>query len=342
MKALTITRFGGPEVLRIIDLPNPVIKAGHVRVAVAACGVNFADIMMRMGLYFGAPPLPFAPGYEISGKVTEVGAGVTTLKVGDRVLAGTKFGGYCTDVVVPAAQVRVIPAKMTDAEAASIPVVWMTAQVALNEMGRVRAEDRVLVHSAAGGVGLAAVQIAARAGAHVTGIIGNPKKADLVREMGAEDVWLASDYEKGLKGTAGRTFHIVLDAAGGPSYKKSYARLAHTGRLVCFGLSSAIGGPRRNWFQVVKSVVTSPLYTPFKLMGDNHGVYGLDMLQYFNDDPEAEPMQIMARALERTLTGFEQGTYRTIVHKTFPLAEGGAAHELLAGRGTMGKVVLTT
>src|SRR4051812_26941937 len=169
--ALKITRFGGPEVLIWKEVPNPVLTPDGIRVQVTAAGVNFADLMMRMGMYPEAPKPPFVPGYEVAGTVIEVGPQVVGFRPGERVLAACAFGGYVDEIVVSEYQVRRTPAHLSDAQAASIPVNYMTAWVALHEMARVRKGDRVLIPSAAGGVGIAAVQLAALAGAHVTGLV---------------------------------------------------------------------------------------------------------------------------------------------------------------------------
>ena len=186
---------------------------------------------MRMGMYPEAPPLPFVPGYEVAGTVLEVGAQVTLFKPGDRVVGGSKFGGYVSEIVLPEFQVRKTPSHLSDAEAASIPVNFMTAWTALEEMGRVRKGDRVLIPSAAGGVGVAAVQIAAQRGAHVVGLVGSPSKIAVVRELGAAETMTNEEWEKASDKDAGG-FDIVLDATGGESVKRSMRRLGH-------------GGPRR-------------------------------------------------------------------------------------------------
>ena len=169
MTEVRITRFGGPEVFRAVETPSPVLPPGHVRIRVSAAGINFADIQMRMGLYPEAPKLPFAPGFEVAGVISEVSPDVSGFRAGERVLAPTRFGGYATEVVLPATLVRRTPRKLSDVEAASIPVCFMTAWIALMELARVREDDRVLVPGASGGVGGAMIQVAARAGAQVTG-----------------------------------------------------------------------------------------------------------------------------------------------------------------------------
>src|SRR5262249_18656403 len=158
MRQAVIARRGGPEVLQIRDAPDPTPGPGHVRIAVRAAGVNFADVMARLGLYPDAPPLPAVVGYEVAGVVDAVGAGVTGLRPGDRVLALTRFGGYASAVVVSAAQTFATPASLTDIEAAAVPVNYLTAFIALYRLANVGAGETVLIYGAGGGVGIAATQ----------------------------------------------------------------------------------------------------------------------------------------------------------------------------------------
>jgi NADPH:quinone reductase-like Zn-dependent oxidoreductase len=338
--SLEITRFGGPEVLTLVDTKTESLPVDGVRVQVTASGVNFADLMMRMGMYPEAPKPPFTPGYEVAGKVIEVGKNVKSLDVGDRVLAGTRFGGYTTEIVLPAFQVRKIPNKLTDIEAAAIPVNFLTAWVALQDMGRVRKGDRVLVQSAAGGVGVAAVQIAAQMGAHVVGLVGSAAKSEVVKSLGAAEVITTADWESASdRDTAG--FQIILDATGGASLKRSFKRLAPAGRVINFGLASAVSGPRRSIPRLLSVLANTTFFTPFKLMMENKGVYGLNMLQLF-EVPQPGEKTLMTDALDQLMEKFADGSYRVIIGKTFPLAEGGAAHQHLQSRANIGKVILTS
>ena len=314
-----------------------------VRIKVSASGVNFADLMMRMGMYPDAPPLPFVPGYEVAGTVTEVGPQVTRFRAGDRVVAGAKFGGYASEMVLPEFQVRKTPAHLSDAEAATIPVNFMTAWTALQEMARVRKGDRVLVPSAAGGVGVAAVQIAAQAGAHVVGLVGSPSKAQIVRELGAAETMTNDEWEKASDKDAGG-FDIVLDATGAESVKRSMRRLGRNGRVVVFGVSSFVSGEKRNLAKIVSGFLHTPFYTPFKLMDQCKGIFGINMLKLFEQPAPGEDFSKtpLGRAFDGPLKAFEEKRFRAIVGKTFPLAEGGAAHTHLQSRGNIGKVVLTS
>jgi NADPH:quinone reductase-like Zn-dependent oxidoreductase len=337
MKEMQISRFGGPDVFRLTEKPSPMLPEDHVRIEVHASGVNFADIMMRAGMYPEAPKPPFAPGYEIAGKITATGSKVTQFKPGDRVVAGCRFGGYATEYDAHYANVRKIPAHLSEAEAASIPVNFLTAWVALHEMGRIRKGDRVLVQSAAGGVGIAATQIAARAGASITGLVGNLAKAEVVKSLGSSQVLSNQEWEEGDDKKLGG-YDIILDATGGASFKRSLRRLAPMGRVVSFGVSAMVGGEKRSLLRAAGVLLKTPFLTPFKLMMENKGVFGLNLLQLFSEEHTPR----INRILDDILREFEQGHFKVVVGKTFPLEEAGAAHHYLQSRANIGKVVLVS
>src|SRR5438309_7450717 len=223
------------------EAPDPQPGPGEVRIRVRAAGVNFADLMARRGLYPDAPPLPFVPGYEVAGEVDAGDPG----RIGQRVIALTRFGGYSDFVVVPSRRAIEMPSNLSFSQAAAIPVVWLTAWHMLVELCNVRRGQRVLVHAAAGGVGTAALQICRRIGDEVIGTASASKHARL-REMGLSHAidYRTQDFEVEVKRiTGGRGVHIVLDAVGGASIKKGWRCLAATGKLVVFGASSLMRGP---------------------------------------------------------------------------------------------------
>ena len=339
--ALQITRFGDPSALKWVDEATPLSRPDGVKIQVTAAGVNFADIMMRMGLYPEAPKPPFIPGYEVAGKVIEIGPLVKNFKLGDRVLAGTRFGGYASEVVIGEHQVRKIPARLSDIEAAAIPVNFLTASVALEDMARVRKGDRVLIQSAAGGVGVAAVQIAAQAGAHVVGLVGSKAKGEVIKSLGAAEFIINDEWElENHELEKFSNFQIILDSTGGESLKRSFDRLAPGGRVVNFGASSVVGGKKRSLARIFSLIYHTTFFTPYKLMTENKGVFGLNMLQLF-DDPTSPQFQLMSQAFDRLMERFEKGAYKVIVGKTFPMPQGAEAHSYLQGRTNIGKVVLT-
>jgi 2-desacetyl-2-hydroxyethyl bacteriochlorophyllide A dehydrogenase len=337
-QSLEISRFGGPAVLKMIQQSPSPLGRTDVRVQVTASGVNFADIMMRMGLYPEAPKPPFVPGYEIAGRVVEVGSDVKSFRPGDRVLAGTRFGGYTSEIILSEYQLRIIPDRLSDVEAAAIPVNFLTAWVALHEMGRVRKGDRVLVQSAAGGVGVAATQIAAQVGAKVVGLVGSDSKKETVKSLGASEVLTYEEWEKASDSDQGG-FQVVLDSTGGASLKRSFRRLSASGRVITFGVSSLVSGQKRSLSSLFSLVVNTTLFTPYKLMMENKGIFGLNMLQLF-EEPQKGKFNPMLESMTPMMERFRDGSFKVIVGKTFSLEQGGAAHDYLQSRANTGKVVL--
>ncbi len=257
MKQVWIPRVGEPEVLEVREAPDPEPKAGQVRVRVQASGINFADILARMGLYPDSPKLPAVVGYEVAGTVEGVGEGVEGISDGDRVLCMTRFGGYSDVVCAAQAAVRAIPDNLDFEGAASIPVNYLTAWLMLVRLGNVRSGEKVLVHACAGGVGLAAVQICRHFGAEVIGTASAGKHQRLL-EMGVSACidYRTQDFQEEVKRlTDGRGVDIALDAVGGESFRKSYKSLADLGRLFVFGASSLAPGTKRSWISALTRVV---------------------------------------------------------------------------------------
>jgi len=328
VRQVWITRRGGPEVLEMREAPDPQPKPGEVRIRVRGAGVNFADLMARRGLYPDAPRLPFVPGYEVAG---EVDAGERS-RIGQRVLALTRFGGYSDVVVVPSKRAIEIPPKLSFSEAAAIPVVWLTAWHMLVELCNVRRGQRVLVHAAAGGVGTAALQICRRIGAEVIGTASASKHARL-REMGLTHAidYRTQDFEKEVKRiTGGRGVHVILDAVGGASIKKGWRCLAPTGKLVLFGASSVMQGP----VGIISSVLRMTPFWPLKVMQENKGLLGVNFGRLWGEE------DLLESELRAILQGFADGSFRPIVDLEVPLAEARRAHERLEQRQNFGKVVL--
>ena len=336
MRQIWIPRNGGPEVLEVREAPDPEPGPGQVRVRVAAAGVNFADVLARMGLYPDAPKLPLVVGYEVSGTVDKLGPGVTAPAVGTRVLTLTRFGGY-SDVVCSSAELTIpLPEALSFEKAAAIPVTYLTAWIMLVHLGNVRKGDRVLVHAAAGGVGQAALQICRWRGAEVIGTASAGKHARL-KELGVAHCidYTTQDFEAEVKRiTNGRGVEIVLDAVGGDSFKKSYRSLASLGRLYLFGVSSFAPGTKRSILSALAGLWAMPTFKPIPLMNDNRGVMGVNMGHLWDRGPELKAM------LDEIVDLVKKGTLDPVVDKTFPFAKAGEAHAHIQARGNFGKVLL--
>jgi NADPH:quinone reductase-like Zn-dependent oxidoreductase len=334
MRAVVITKHGGPQVLHVQERPDPELGPGEVRIAVAAAGINFADVMARMGLYADAPKTPCVVGYEVAGTILELGEGVSeshpSLTHGQRVVAGTQFGGYASQVAVPAQDVIALPDRLSFEQGAAIPVNYGTAWAGLIGYGNLQRGERVLVHSAGGGVGIAATQIAKRHGAEVHGT-ASPGKHARISELGCDR---AIDYTKsGWERDAGR-FDVILDAIGGKSFRTSYSLLRPGGRLVAFGASAVVSGQRRNLFTALGAVARMPRFSMIKQMSESKAVIGLNMLTLWKDRGTLEPwIGPLAEMLD-------DGTVDPVIAGDFSFEDAGAAQTMITERRNVGKVVL--
>jgi NADPH:quinone reductase-like Zn-dependent oxidoreductase len=338
MKQVWIPRRGAADVLEVRDAPDPTPGAGEVRIAVEAAGVNFADIVARQGLYLDAPPFPFVPGYEVAGTVDALGPGVEGPAVGTRVLAMTRFGGYSSRVVLPADRAVPAPAGLDGPAAAAIPVVYLTAWHAVVTLGNLRAGERVLIHAAAGGVGLAALQIARLRGAGRIFGTASPGKHDHLRSVGLTDPidYRALDFEAEVRRlTDGAGVHLVLDAVGGTSFTKGYRLLAAGGRLVCFGVSSFTGDGTRSLWRVAKGWWQTPRFSPIDMMMTNRAVFGVNMLHLADHAPD-----LVSAELREIVAAVAAGHLAPTVDQVVPYDRAPDAHQRLEGRGNVGKVVL--
>jgi len=336
MRQVVVARYGGPDVLRLNEVPVPVPSSGEVGIRVRAAGVNFADVLARMGVYADAPKLPFVPGYEVVGHVDTLGAGVLGFAPGDRVMALTRFGGYSDYVIAPVTHVFPVPSEMSDSEAAAAPVNYLTAALALDALAHVATGEIVVVHSAGGGTGIAVTQIARARGARVIAV-ASTHKHDALRGMGVEFVMdpRSMDIEEYVRRlTNGRGADIVLDPNGGTSFARSYRMLAPLGRLVIYGMSSAVPGERRNWLRILWTLRRMPYFRPLSLINRNRGVFGLNLAHLWGEQDHLRP------AMERLLDEFRAGRLRPIVSRCFALTDAADAHRFLQSRQNIGKVVL--
>jgi synaptic vesicle membrane protein VAT-1 len=337
MRQAVIPRHGGPDVFELREGPDPVPGQGEILIRVRAAGINFADILARIGLYPDAPQPPLVVGYEVAGVVEAVGPGVTVLNEGDRVVALTRFGGYADCVVVPATHAYLFPDRLSDAEAAAVPVAYLTAAIALYRMAAVTSGETVLVHNAGGALGIAATQLARLKRATVIGT-ASVAKHDALRNFGVD---LAIDYRHGSveaevrRFTKGRGVDVILDPIGGSSFGASYRMLAPLGRLVMLGISS-MSGERRSALRVLKSWWAMKSFTPLSLINRNRGVFGLNVGHLWEERRQLQPL------MDLVLTELSASRLEPIVAKTFPLERVADAHRYIHSRSNIGKVVLTT
>jgi NADPH:quinone reductase-like Zn-dependent oxidoreductase len=311
------------------ERPDPVPRAGEVLVRVRAAGINFADLMARIGVYPDAPKPPAVVGYEFAGEVEGTGA---------RVMGGSRFGAYAELVAVPEDQLVPLPDDWSFEEGAAFPVVYATAYAGLVRYGSLLAGERVLLHAAAGGVGIAGTQIAKLLEAEVFGT-ASASKHDAIRGFGVDHAidYRTKDFAKEVRRITGEKepLDLVMDAIGGRSWKKSFSLLRPGGRLVPFGAAELVTGDRRSIPAALRTLAGTPRFNPIRLASDSKAVIGLNMLRLWDAKGSLDEF------IEPLSAWVSEGRLRPVVAEAFPLAEGPAAHRFLQERKNVGKVVLT-
>lgn len=322
MKAVQLTEFGGPEVLKMVDLEKPMPGPSEVLIDIKAIGVNYADTARREGQYVVKTELPFVPGAEIAGKVAAVGDNVQTVSVGSRVVTLIESRGYAEFAVANERSLIPIPDGVDYKLAVALPLQGLSAYHIIKTMGRLEKGESILIHAAAGGVGTLAVQLAKLFGAgKVIATASNDEKLALAKEMGADG--LVNYTEEGwedqvLALTDGKGVDVALEMAGGEVFSKTLACLAPFGRLVIYGVASG---------------VQSRLY-PSSLMAKNQSVIGFFLPQIMRKS------DLFRSSLQELLTYVSNGQLKLTIGGEFPLDEAAAVHRLLQGRKTTGKLVL--
>ncbi len=341
MRAVVITRHGAPEVLEVQGRPDPQVAAGEVRIEVRAAGINFADLLARTGMYPDAPKVPSVVGYEVAGLVESVGEGVTSVSVGDRVMAGTRFGGYAELVTVGEQDVLNLPEALSFEQGAAVPVNYATAYAGIVLMGGLREGDRLLIHAAAGGVGISATQIARARGAEIFGT-ASASKHDAIRAQGVTHAidYRNDDFEVEINRiTDGEGIDIAFDAIGPTSFRRDYRLLRPGGRLICYGLSEVQTGEGRNIRGALKGLAamttaTMPWWKSLGIMSENKGVFGLNMLAWWDREGS------LNRVIEPLTEDLAAGRIVPVVAEAFPFDRADDAHRFIHERRNIGKVVL--
>lgn len=337
MRQVVLTRRGGPEALVVREVPEPSPAAGEVRIRTRLAGVNFADVMVRLGLYPGAPPLPHVPGFELAGVIDAVGAGVEAARVGERVTALCRFGGYADAVCVAETHAFAVPAGVSDEAAAASPLAYVTAYFMLRVLAPVQPGDRVMVNSAAGGVGIAACQLVKLACGELLAS-ASPAKHDILRDLGAALVIdsRATTYHAAVRAaTGGRGADIVLEPRHGRWIMEGYRALGCGGRLVLHGFASASEGRGGTW-GALRTLAQVPWLrlNPVALMNDNKAIAGVNLARMWH---ETERLQTWMGQL---LGWLAEGKVVPVIDRIFPAAEAGAAQLRLQRRENVGKVLL--
>jgi synaptic vesicle membrane protein VAT-1 len=337
-----LTRTGAPEAFEVQERPDPVVGPGQVRITVHAAGLNFADTMARVGLYPPAPKPPCVLGYEVAGEVESVGEGVSGLSVGQRVMAGTHFGGQAELAVARARDVLPMPEHLSFEEGAAFCVNYATAYAGLMIMGGLREQDRVLIHSAAGGVGIAATQIARNVGAEIFGT-ASAAKHQVITAQGVQHAidYRDQDFKAEIRRlTNGQGVDVILDPIGPTSFRKDYRILRPGGRLIMCGISEAMNENGRSVKGLLSTLLrlptsTMPWWNAGRLLNQNRGVFGLNLLSWWRREGG------MDRITTPLLSDLQGARLKPVVAESYPFDRAAEAHRYLAERRNIGKVVLT-
>ncbi len=336
MKKIVVRKPGGHEALELVEEPDKTPGPGEVRVRVRAAGVNYADAIVRMGYYAAAKGrYPITPGFEFAG---EIDAGGSRFKPGDRVFGFMRFGAYASSVVVSETQVFSCPDDWTFEECAAFPAVYLTAYHGLFQVARVQPGERLLVHSAAGGVGTALLQLAKIAGCPTIGVVGSAAKVDFARRMSATHVVVRGPrlWDE-LAGLAADGFDVIFDANGVETAREGYKRLAAGGRLVVYGFADIMprGKARPRLWDLAWNYLRVPKFSPIEMTTTNRGVMGFNLAFLFHKPSLAR------EAMQRLLLWIGQKRIQKPLVTTFPLERAGDAHKAIESGTTTGKLVLT-
>jgi NADPH:quinone reductase-like Zn-dependent oxidoreductase len=336
MRQIVMTRTGGVEVLKIHEVGESQPGKGEVKIDVKAAGINFADIMARKGIYPDAPKKPCVVGYEVSGVIESVGEGVDSSLVGNPVIAIMRFGGYAEKVITPLSYVVKKPDTLSFEQGAAIPVNYLTAYQLLVVMGGLKQNERLLIHNAGSGVGIAALDIAKHIGAITYGTASAHKHAFLKERgyIGVMDYRMYDWTEDVPKITEGRGFNLIIDPIGGKNTWKSYRALARTGRVGLFGLATATQTRFSAKFNLVRTVLRMPRFHPVRLMNANKGIFGVNIGHMWGIEDKMRPWMLAI------MKGVDEGWVRPHVDIVFPFEKVAEAHSYIEERRNIGKVVL--
>lgn len=341
MRAIVARQYGPPEVFELRNLPDPQPKPGQVLIRVKAAGINFADILSRMGLYGGVPKPPFVPGLEVAGIVEDVASDLPApaagLRKGLRVAALTKFSGYAELVAVPALQVFPVPDSVSFEDAAAMPVNYLTAYHSMFQMGNLQPGDRILIHAAAGGVGIAAIQLAKARKLVIFGTAGSAKQ-DYLRSIGVDYPidYSKEDFVEVVRRVAPDGIELAFDAVGGDYFKRSQRCLGPGGRLVVYGFSAAVGADgKRSLWRIAKALLQTRLYHPLPMIDRNLAVIGVHLGRMKGREA------LLKKQMDEILRMHQAGEIKPVIAKSFPLEQAADAHRFIHARQNIGKVLLS-
>jgi NADPH:quinone reductase-like Zn-dependent oxidoreductase len=338
MKAAVITKFGAPAVLKIQEWPEPSPQNGEVKIRVKAIGLNFADVMARLGLYPGIPKTPFIPGIEVSGIITKVGEGVRKWRRGDRVIAFTQLGGYAEYAVVKQRNLFPLPKRISFEEGAAIGVAYLTAYHGLVTLGHLHKDEKLLLHAAAGGVGTAALQIAKHIGAEIFATASSAEKLETARIHGAKHLinYQTEDFEQIVrKKTNGVGIDVALDSIGGKVFKKGWRLLTPMGRYVLYGFAAISGKRTYSKLKALREVLAAPVLFPHTLLSRNVSLscFNIYFLMHKNE--------YFRNTLRLILDWQAIGIVKPVIGARYPFEKIAEAQAFMQSRKSVGKIVIT-
>jgi NADPH:quinone reductase-like Zn-dependent oxidoreductase len=334
-RKVVITKAGSPSVLQIQEMDMPKPNTGEVCIEVHFAGINFADTLMRLGLYQPRPAYPFTPGYEASGIIHSLGEDVSNLKVGQRVVAAMPTAGQSSHVLVKESRVIPLPDEMTLEAAAAMPVTYITAHHMLHHLGNLDSNDSVLIHGGAGGVGTAALQICRWAGVSKVWATASGSKAEIIRSLGGIAIDRHNDdFVKIIKQeTNGRGVDHILDPIGGDNLARSLSVLAQGGKLYTYGMSAAAPTSKRSMLKAFFAWRKTPRFDALKMMSRNQGVFGVHMGTWKDE-------KVIAKQLERIIEGIKLGELEPVIDSIFDVEDISEAHQYIHDAKNIGKVLL--
>ncbi|WNJ19607.1 zinc-binding dehydrogenase [Pontibacter sp. G13] len=338
MKAAFLVRQGDPkEAFEIRETPKPLPQAGEVQIEVEGFGLNFADVMARLGLYRDAPPMPSVLGYDVVGRISELGPEVEGYQLGDRVASMTRFGGYAQFAVADQRVLMPIPEDLPVGQGVALPVQYGTAWYMAKDLIQLRAGEHVLIHAAAGGVGTALVQIARQVGCVIYGTAGSDAKLAYLKEQGVDHPinYRSTEFDqviRELRGEAG--LDVIFDPIGGATLKKGFKLLGAGGRILSFGGSTMTEA--KGFFGKIMAGLSFGFYHPVMFLGNSRSMLGVNMLRLADQRPH-----VMGRVNAGMRQALDEGYLNPVVGGEFPAEDIAEAHAFLESRKSMGKVVVT-
>lgn len=336
MKAFLLTRHGAADrSFELSDLPVPAVPPGHIRIRVTAFGLNYADVMMRQGLYRGAPDLPYVMGYDVEGVVDAVGEGVAEFQAGERVFALTRFGGYAEYAVTPVAAAGHLPDDAPVGLGCALATQCVTAYYSAAHAQTLLPGEKVLIHAAAGGLGTALIQYALSRGCVVIAVVGGQRKADYVRSLGAQHVvdHHSTGYPDYVAAHLGGRVDVIFNNSGGASVRVDRKLIARGGRLVLLGAAELSG--RKSKLALLKLAWGFGFYSPIGFMGKSQALIGVNMLEVADRRPD-----IVGHCFTQVGRLHEEGVFRPTIGQVFDAGQLPAAHQALEDRQSIGKYVV--